>query len=500
MNWYKGIYYYIIAFGIVVTGISFIIDYTIGANYFIKFMLVIITFSINVFIKMIANQYMSLKQYNLINTLAVSGIFKMLLILFQFYKNKSGIQWGAEIWILMMQCYLVEMESLILAYFLAQRQLKLKISKYVVAIGYFMIIIMCHFIHWTYIKMIFPYSMLVSIVIVSILVLKGKDDIQTILYEATPYFRVQLYFVLGQYVVGYMLIGQWQNYGMVIIIFQFLQAIYLFGCGFHICLQSPWQQRMYALTEADKKIDKQCERCDTIVNLSHELKTPVNVIRSALDILELDVDVPMKEEVKEIKRNCHSVMNIIQDMIDIQKINTHHIEINIQKYNLVELFENVVDAFAEQVQDAQLIFNPKEEEMNGEVDGLLMQQCFMLLMGMLIQRDKTQKVYIELNQKVEVNEIYMSVRSSNVSGVRELDDVLKCVSEKEEIDEHVEDLMTLKLIYSLLEVQEITLDFGHDKKEIFITFKIHEEGKRNWLNERSIAVLNDQIKCRYVVG
>ena len=283
--------------------------------------------------------------------------------------------------------------------------------------------------------------------------------------------------------------------------FQFLHVFYLFYCAFGVCIASPWEARMHALNEAEEQINEQSKNCDMIVNLSHELKTPVNVIRSALDIFVLDFEEEeMIQEVKELKKDCNIVMNIIQDMIDIQKINGHHIAFKYQTYNLVEIIENVMDAFAKELVDSQLIFNPQEEEINQVVDGVFMQQCFMLLFGILIQHDRTKKLYVEIREEHEEALISIRIVNANIMYLEKLYEEMNAISKEDKRVEDVANMLTLKLIYAILALHNSTIVFDskNTEKELWIYLRRKEEGKAIWLDDRSVAVLNDQIGCRYI--
>lgn len=322
-----------------------------------------------------------------------------------------------------------------------------------------------------------------------------------LLQERIPVFKILLMFMMIQYLFSYFCDYQSSRLSSISFMFQFLHVFYLFYCAFGVCIASPWEERMHALNEAEEQINEQSKNCDMIVNLSHELKTPVNVIRSALDIFILDFEEDeMIQEVKELKKDCNIVMNIIQDMIDIQKINGHHIVLKYQTYNLVEIIENVMDAFAEELVESQLIFNPQEEEMNQVIDGIFMQQCFMLLFGILIQHDMTKKLYVEIREEHEEALISIRIVNANITYLEKLYEEMNALSKEDKRVEDVANMLTLKLIYAILALHNSTIVFDskNTEKELWIYLRRKEEGEVVWLDDRSVAVLNDQIGCRYI--
>lgn len=494
-------YYLLKFFGITVLILSLFFTHDQGTPLFGNFIIVIVSFGLSVAIKLIVNQYMKIEQYNFFNTLALNSIFKMMLVIFYFYARASNDQTYVGILILFLQCYLLDLVSLIVICYLAEYHVKRQISTYIVTFYFILIVAIGVSVEVELLEPLYRVILMLCIVVIYVKREKWEWISRYILNERIPIFKILLMFMLIQYLFSYFCNYQSNQFSSMSFMFQFLHVFYLFYCAFSVCIASPWEERMHALNEAEEQINEQSKNCDMIVNLSHELKTPVNVIRSALDILVLDVkEEEMIQGVKELKKDCNIVMSIIQDMIDIQKINGHHIAFKFQTYNLVEIIENVMDAFAEELIESQLIFNPKEEEINQVVDGMFMQQCFMLLLGLLIQHDITKKLYVEIREEHKEALISIRIVSANIAYLDKLYEEMKAISKEDKRVEDVANVLTLKLIYAILAVHNSTIVFdSHNlEKELWIYLRKKEEGKVIWLDDRSVASLNDQIKCRYI--
>ena len=63
--------------------------------------------------------------------------------------------------------------------------------------------------------------------------------------------------------------------------FHCAQAYYLFRCVLTSCIQGPLLEKLIVLSGARGEIDSHNKMSKMIVNLSHELKTPINVIKGA---------------------------------------------------------------------------------------------------------------------------------------------------------------------------------------------------------------------------
>lgn len=113
-------------------------------------------------------------------------------------------------------------------------------------------------------------------------------------------------------------------------------------------------------------------RNEFFANISHELRTPITVIWSALQVLAnsvennggtLSVD-SVKNYITITKQNCYRLIRLVNNLIDITKIDAGYMELNLKKYNIVELVENVTMSVAAYVESKglELIFDTDIEE------------------------------------------------------------------------------------------------------------------------------------------
>lgn len=102
-------------------------------------------------------------------------------------------------------------------------------------------------------------------------------------------------------------------------------------------------------------------------NLSHELRTPLNVILSTLQLLELymrnnDIDTmgnKLSRHVRIMKQNCYRQLRLVNNMIDITKLDAGYYELDLQNCNIVRLVEKITLSVSEYIRNKslELIFN-----------------------------------------------------------------------------------------------------------------------------------------------
>lgn len=107
-------------------------------------------------------------------------------------------------------------------------------------------------------------------------------------------------------------------------------------------------------------------------NLSHELKTPLNVILSAMQLLDAAVigndgnngERALKKYSNIIKQNCYRQLRLVNNMIDITRVDAGFFGLNRQNINIVSVVESVSLSVSEYIKakSIQLIFDTDIEE------------------------------------------------------------------------------------------------------------------------------------------
>jgi PAS domain S-box len=106
-------------------------------------------------------------------------------------------------------------------------------------------------------------------------------------------------------------------------------------------------------------------------NLSHEFKTPVNVISVAIQTMgvylenfNIDNIDKCKSYLKIMKQNCFRMTRLINNLMDITKVDSGFIKINKRNDNVVSAIEDIAQSVASYIKskDIELIFDTNVEE------------------------------------------------------------------------------------------------------------------------------------------
>lgn len=96
-----------------------------------------------------------------------------------------------------------------------------------------------------------------------------------------------------------------------------------------------------------------------LANMSHELRTPLNGILGYAQILSRDgtLTEKQKEGIKIIRRSGEYLLTLINDILDIAKVETGKIELYPMDINFQEFIENLVELFQIRAQQKNIAFN-----------------------------------------------------------------------------------------------------------------------------------------------
>ena len=123
------------------------------------------------------------------------------------------------------------------------------------------------------------------------------------------------------------------------------------------------------------------------VNLSHELRTPINVITSTIQLIKLRSKDSTYENFNQymeiINKSCDNLLKIINDIIDSSKIETGKYKINKKNNDIVYIVEETALNMSKFIEDKgiSLIIDPDMEEQIISCDEVEIERCIINLLA-----------------------------------------------------------------------------------------------------------------------
>ena len=161
-----------------------------------------------------------------------------------------------------------------------------------------------------------------------------------------------------------------------------------------------------------------------ISNISHELKTPINVIMSAIQLINYNTkESPSYSKNKNtlaiIDDNCKRLLRLINNLIDVQKHELDDTKLNLSAVNVVNLIEMLVASvvpYAES-KNLNLIFDTNKEDVILKVDSDKLERIILNLLSNAIKFSKPNgEIRVTLNFE---DCLYISVSDNGIGIAQE---------------------------------------------------------------------------------
>lgn len=116
------------------------------------------------------------------------------------------------------------------------------------------------------------------------------------------------------------------------------------------------QNRTFELKLEKEKVEKASRAKDQfIANISHELRTPLNAILGTTQLLQRKAkDEETLAKTKTLYNSSEHLLSLLNDILDLSKIENEHLQLEIIPFNLVTELKNVLAWFKERAQERQI--------------------------------------------------------------------------------------------------------------------------------------------------
>jgi signal transduction histidine kinase len=162
-----------------------------------------------------------------------------------------------------------------------------------------------------------------------------------------------------------------------------------------------------------------------LANMSHELRTPLNSILGFADVMLEELDGPLTENMSTdlglIYKNGQHLLHLINDVLDMAKIESGKMNLNIEKFNLQEIIEEVtsITSTLASAKNLALFIEPdSDHEVEINADKIRLRQVMINLVNNSIKFTEKGKISIRVVR--EESNVLISVKDTGLGIPTEL--------------------------------------------------------------------------------
>lgn len=121
-----------------------------------------------------------------------------------------------------------------------------------------------------------------------------------------------------------------------------------------------------------KTIEYDKMKTEFFSNISHELKTPLNIILSSVQLVKsitckkepCDYQTKVNRYLTMIRQNCYRLLRLINNLIDVTKIDSGFLKMSLKNYDIVRIVEDITLSISEYTRskNINLVFDTEIEE------------------------------------------------------------------------------------------------------------------------------------------
>ena len=191
-------------------------------------------------------------------------------------------------------------------------------------------------------------------------------------------------------------------------------------------LNEELQKRAAELLELDRL------KSGFLANMSHELRTPLNSILGFADVMLMELDGPltphMDNDLKLIQKNGQHLLHLINDVLDMAKIESGRMNLNPEKFRLHDLLEDVnsITSTLASERNLSLFIEPdSDQEVEIYADNTRLRQVMINLVNNAIKFTEQGKIAIRA-AKQDSTTVLITVKDTGIGiPAEKLEDVFQ---------------------------------------------------------------------------
>lgn len=133
----------------------------------------------------------------------------------------------------------------------------------------------------------------------------------------------------------------------------FLLGLLLIWLAYEYAQRQMRERKLEMMHQQEREINE--ARIQFFMNISHEVRTPMTLILAPLErLISNDKDPERQRSYSLIKQNSNRILRLINQMMDVRKIEQGKFQLDYQQVELVSLLQNIFDVFTANAQNRKI--------------------------------------------------------------------------------------------------------------------------------------------------
>ena len=227
--------------------------------------------------------------------------------------------------------------------------------------------------------------------------------------------------------------GVWnKNYASLKIIITppWWRTLWAYSLYVLIFITGMYWMRRYELNRIRLRNDLKLEKVETdtlrnldqmksrfFANISHEFRTPLTLILGQIEnIMSSDIDVQKKGKLQVANRNARRLMKLINQLLDLSKLEAGSMEFDAEQHNIVSFLKNLFYSFESlaETKNIKLIFDSVSEKIIMVFDPDKMEKIFYNLISNALKFTSAGGEIIVSIKIMELSFVKISIKDSGI--------------------------------------------------------------------------------------
>ncbi len=184
----------------------------------------------------------------------------------------------------------------------------------------------------------------------------------------------------------------------------------------------------------EEKVECEKFKTDFLANISHEFKTPLNIILASIqlelnryDNVNNNNDSIYYNRLNMIKQNSYRLLRLVDNLIDVTQVDSNNVTLFKENLNAISYFEDIVDSVSKYIKklSKNIIFDTNEEDVFLDCDPEKIQKIILNLISNSIKYTEVNgNIWVTLTANWSENRLYVSVKDDGIGIPKDSCDII----------------------------------------------------------------------------